>query len=384
MRGESISSTVDLLLLLGSGISRDAGMPMVDQITSQVLSGDGVFRAENQIYYIDADNPNYQRLRSKASDAIAFVKALEPRVTDYYGRKATYEELASMIGQISDAISFEYDNAALHPLVESLLAEGEWENGYEVGRAAEDAHDYIRDSIWHLLDVPSSVEHLSWLADTCKRYGADVVTLNHDLVIEHVFETFDVTHSDGFQDRHGDLAFWSDDFGNAQVRFLKLHGSISWWGQMIPEEEWRGYVTARSLGGDAYHPRDATGAFGGYPHDLRPIMLTGTFDKILAYETWVLPDQHFRFHEALRRASRVIVVGYGFGDKAINTRLIGWLARSLNNVLIVAHGKPNDLREAARPAIRSSWRRWQEAGRLRIIDKWADELDSTMIDAALA
>jgi len=359
-------------------------MPMVDQVTEQVLSGEGAFRGTNQIYYIDANNPNYDLRRSGATDAIELVRALEPQVTAYYSRAASYEELASVVGQIADAISFEYDNAALHPLIESLLEVGGWENGYELGRAAQDARDYIRDTVWHLLDKTPTVEHLGWLAAVCERHGAVVASLNHDLVIEHAFEDFEVAYSDGFKDRRGDLIFWNDDFGDARTRLLKLHGSISWWGQFIPGEEWRGYVTARSVGSDAYHPVDASGAIGGYPYDLRPILLTGTLDKILAYETWVLPDQHVRFYQALRQASRVVVVGYGFGDKAINTRLSQWLGRARDNRLIVAHGDPDSARQRARPAISSKWPAWEAGGRLRIIDKWAADLDAKSIEDSLS
>lgn len=373
-----------LLLLLGSGISKCAGMPMVGDITAQVLSGEGVIRHTSEVFYRDGDSPNYGWLRPRAEAAIGLVNAVEPRISAYYGRPATYEELASMLSQIANAISFEYDNPALHPLVESLLAEGSWENGRELGHAAKEARDYIRDMVWQLLAKPPRVERLEWLARLCARHEVDVATLNHDLVIEETFERFGIDYSDGFRDRRGDLAFWNDDFEDTRVRLLKLHGSISWWGQTIRSEEWRGYVTARSLGADALHPRDESGVMGDYPHDLRPILLTGAFDKILDYETWVLPDQHFRFQEALRRASRILIVGYGFGDKAINTRLTRWLAMSRENSLVVAHGKPAELREQARPAVGGSWDRWKEAGRLRVVERWAEELEADEIERVLA
>jgi hypothetical protein len=110
-------------------------------------------------------------------------------------------------------------------------------------------------------------------------------------------------------------------------------------------------------------------------------MLTGTFDKILEYEGWVLPDQHYRFAHALRRVDRILVVGC---DKAINTRLIRWLARSQDNRLIVAHGKPEEARDRAKDAIRLSWDKWAAAGRLRVISAWAAELDPASIQAVLA
>ena len=85
-------------------------MPMVDGITAQVLSGGGVFRGSDRLYYIGSDNPNYEQLRPAAEPAIGLARAVEPRVVSYYGRAATYEELASLLSQLADTISFEYEN----------------------------------------------------------------------------------------------------------------------------------------------------------------------------------------------------------------------------------------------------------------------------------
>ena len=96
-------------------------------------------------------------------------------------------------------------------------------------------------------------------------------------------------------------------------------------------------------------------------------MLTGTFTKILSYDRRIYPEQHFRFQEALRETDRLVVVGYGFRDKAVNSRLIGWLDRSLDNSLVVVEPDPSRLESASRGAIRESWPRWQEQRRVQLL-----------------
>jgi hypothetical protein len=100
------------------------------------------------------------------------------------------------------------------------------------------------------------------------------------------------------------------------------------------------------------------------------VLLTGTFDKPLAYDTTVYADQHFRFHESLRNADAVVVIGYGFRDKAINSRLVGWLHGARARRLIVVHGDVDDLFWNERPAIGRNWNHWMREGRLRVVDQW--------------
>src|SRR5262249_17569782 len=111
----------------------------------------------------------------------------------------------------------------------------------------------------------------------------------------------------------------------------------------------------------------------------RPLILTGTFNKILSYPTGVYADQHFCFHKALRDADALVVIGYGFRDKAINARIVGWAERPGKRLMIVVHPMPDRLGQGARGAIRNKWLLWQNAGLLQFIPeyltpetRWAD------------
>jgi hypothetical protein len=235
-------------------------------------------------------------------------------------------------------------------------------------------HRYIADTIKQMLGrPPTALAHLEALLEATKRLGrVGLVTLNHDLVLEAALAQAGVTYSDGFERGSQDVRFWLDDWSGTNVWLLKLHGSLDWWAYQIAGEEWRGWVVGRCIGNDPIHP--SRSGVAHYPQDLRPILLTGTFDKILSYETWIFPDQHLRFHEALRGAARLVVIGYGFGDKAINSRLIAWLARALEHQLVVCHGDPDDLQARARGAIQHNWARWRQTGQLVVVEKMMADL----------
>jgi SIR2-like protein len=358
------------VFLLGSGISIDAEMPCVKSITQQVVSGDGVFLHSAKVFVIDATNPNYTLLRPPVMPVLDLIGDIRALATSYFGREPTYEEISQIARQLDNALSGEYESAAVMPLVSELVQRDYAQQDHDRLREITGlTHKYITDIVRTMLDKPPQrLDHLDALIEASATLGeVDLVTLNHDLVLEAALDARAVPYSDGFDRSGEDVRLWADEWHD-HVRLLKLHGSLDWWGYQMADEPWRGWVTARHKGDDAIHPRRS--GILDYPHDLRPVFLTGTFDKILAYETWIFPDQHLRFQEGLRQANRVISIGYGFGDKAINTRVSAWLARARENKLIVCHGNPDQLRADARGAIRRRWDEWRAGDKLAVLPVW--------------
>jgi SIR2-like domain len=372
-----------MVFLLGSGTSIDAGMPDVETITRQVVSGEGVFLHSANVFLINADNPNYARYRPPVEPVLAFVGDLCELAHGYYGRDPNYEEISQIARQIDDALSGEYESAAVTPLVSELVRRDYSDGDYgRLREVTELTHKYITDTVRHLLDKPPErLDHLDAILEACAQLrDVDLATLNHDLVLESALDNRTQSYSDGFDQSGEDVRLWEDEWPE-RVRLMKLHGSLDWWGYQIESEPWRGWVTARYRGADPIHPERL--GIADYPHDLRPVILTGTFDKILAYETWIFPDQHVRFQEGLRHGSHVVSIGYGFGDKAINARLIRWLARARENKLIVCHGAPDELHNAARGAVRGKWAEWQAAEKLTVIPAWVADLSYDDISSEL-
>jgi 3-mercaptopyruvate sulfurtransferase SseA len=69
----------------------------------------------------------------------------------------------------------------------------------------------------------------------------------------------------------------------------------------------------------------------------------------------------------------LIVSGYSFGDKAINSRIIQWLDSLPSRKIIIIHPDPNYLLEHVRNAIRISWHRWLDDKKLFILQKSVEE-----------
>jgi hypothetical protein len=144
-----------VVFLLGSGTSLDAGMPTVDALTKQVVSGDGAFLHTANVFLINADNPNYELLRPGVLPVLKLIEDLRALSVDYFGREPNYEEISQLARQVDDALSGEYESAAVMPLAKQLVArdyvEGEYSRLVEL---TELAHKYVADTVRHMLDRP--------------------------------------------------------------------------------------------------------------------------------------------------------------------------------------------------------------------------------------
>ena len=364
-------------MLLGSGASVYAGMPTVRDITQRVLTGTSVMWTGSGWWAVDHLPPNHEVFLQELPGIVAFVGDLKKLCDEYFrsqdkNRETNYEDIAYIARQIEDGLSSEYENPALLPLIKQL----EVGRGDELKRFAADAANYIDDIVRSLLGrAAGPFDHLAAVADALRNDDGDIAdltiaTLNQDVVLERAFDLFGVEVADGFGDAFGTLRVWNDRFSVPTRKLLKLHGSIDWWRYELTRDGWTGQFTARAIDGDAEHARGPTGERLDYPAIGRPLILTGTFNKILSYPTGIYADQHFRFHEALASADALIVIGYGFRDKAINARIVAWAERPGERRLVVVHRDPDRVGQGARGAIRNKWIRWQNAGLLRFVPEY--------------
>ena len=92
--------------------------------------------------------------------------------------------------------------------------------------------------------------------------------------------------------------------------------------------------------------------------DEHPEILAGTFNKLFEYTRSMYLWMHAMFHDSLQRSTRLVVCGYGFGDKGINNQVTEWMSHDSKNVrkMIVADMDPF---ANARGAIRSKVEGWE-------------------------
>ncbi|NIA13225.1 MAG: hypothetical protein GWP08_04030 [Nitrospiraceae bacterium] len=382
-----------LAFLFGAGISIPAGMPGTSQITEKVLSGEGITRHSSGVYYSGPplDRTSVPRVRvflnilKAECDAFYSTGSTEQsiqRPQGAFGRHETnYEDLYYVAAQIRDSEIGDHENPAIEPLLDKIEALDKYkilleQPSFERSLCgfSEETCNYIAGIVREMLGRQCQPDELNALRLFQEIHveptvsNIDVFTLNHD----HVFEQFCHAHKfpyvDGFGDPVYDVRYWTPSLFDAEgsrIRLFKLHGSINWFAFRPGEGRSR---IGMSIGSDIERTKAPNGESQRLVSPL-PRMLIGTFNKSMSYLTSIFMELHLRFYQSLRDTKAVVVAGYGFGDKGINTRLLEWVWAPEKRRLVVI--EPNLSEDsgltpgpAARGAIRRAWPGLIERGRL--------------------
>jgi hypothetical protein len=198
----------------------------------------------------------------------------------------------------------------------------------------------------------------------------DVVTLNHDTLLERTFRENGIEVEDGFgDDRDAPVGVpvwvgYALEKPVPRVRLVKLHGSIDWWTIAPPEKG--SDIVARVE--EPFRLVDHTGTLWDTP-DARPRMLIGTTNKMLDYVRPLNIDRLAVFRRSLLRCHGVVVSGYSFRDKGVNGLLADWCWRRSGQLVVVAPGVTSAAPpDTARGAIRRAWAHMFSNGRLLALD----------------
>lgn len=366
--------------LLGSGISIPAGFPSVERITNLVLSGEDFVIEQNGSVGPLEGRPLSPELieqgRMKLRRILILLDWLKvqanSRFAEDLSRRPNYEDLAFLAGQIHDDLINEYENPALQPFVRNALID----LGGLFGKSAPDRAreelmslagstvDYIRGAVaMKLRGVPETTDYLQLFVDACNDKQVSRVnffTLNHDTLLDDFLRTNGVNLTDGFRKsklgepfRRWDSSVFEEPNGGRHVRLFKLHGSIDWyrWRRTVPQSatprEDSEFIGIYKKSGDSGNDQHELAR----PHE-GPQMLVGTFNKIFDYNSGLFLDLHYQFQRALRACKILVVCGYGFGDKGVNTRIAEWRGQSSKNELLIIDPKePGEMVRVARGAI---------------------------------
>ena len=381
--------------LFGSGISRPADLPSVEKITEQVLSPKEFLRCSNGVYrraeavqqspiLVQMQMPEMERIEQ----LLRWLKGrAELRYAADTGRRANYEDLAYLAAQIHDDSLDEYENPALGPLICCALNSITGLcSASKLGELAGQVVDYIADVVAEMLSKPASQsEHLDIFREAASDRRLEEVnlfTLNHDRLLENCLRAKGVDVVDGF-DKENKLGVrnwnpalfdcWRTHTTTPAVRIFKLHGSIDW-RRFRPREArssehaanpWREeYVGIRSNSALA-NAKDEQGR----AHETldRALFLAGTFSKMLDYLNHVFLELHYRFHRTLAETTRLVVCGYGFGDKGINHRIADWMCLSTGQderkMILIEPRALDEVRRSSRGAIGGKLMMWKDEGR---------------------
>jgi len=399
---------VHVVFLLGAGISRDL-LPLstkLTEITQTARAPDGreVVRHSDRTYFLANPHDAFALERPRVQRVVSFLTWLRKRFPE---EDLDYEGLYFACQQIHDALAGEVEN----PLLQPFLAECErqavalnWRpddprpGSRKLGELATEAMNYIAGIVSGAL-VPCQSSNPTFGDQVTKAHGSllgacrdeairrlDVVTLNHDTLLESSFKAAGVGVEDGFGrartgfrfsgSKPAHVQFWRGfRRGRGRVRLVKLHGSIDWWRVRPAGGDWSREAVARV---DAHPQRllDGKGVWWD-ALDPRPLILVGTFNKVFDY-TRPFHLQHYAvMRRALLMSSALVIAGYSFRDKAVNGLIIDWYfskgARPL--VVIGPMLRPDQPPTTARPAIANKWVSWCSSGRVSVKAARFDEID---------
>lgn len=199
----------------------------------------------------------------------------------------------------------------------------------------------------------------------------DIFTLNHDILVEDYLTNNKVKYCDGFGHPIKDVRYWEYgrlDSSKESTRVIKLHGALNWFD--FPDLSTPTWKTGIPLNSDYHHTLSASGEMQ-MPYDGRPNFLAGVGNKPLEYHLGIYVELHHYFYRWLRENQKLVVIGYGFGDLAINQRISEWLLHQQSAQLIVVHPEPDLLKN--NPII-SYWEKPNGTGKVQFIKKAAEDL----------
>ena len=401
-------------ILLGAGSSVPAGFPSTQCLTDFVVSGNGFGRHTDGTYgpAISAPpitGPLFARCMSRRLHAEA-----ERYFAVRNGRPANYEDVFHLAKLALDELAGEAENPAVRAFVDQLKADAipliedtSERNSDQINfkKLLEETINYVADIVWRTLDrEPESTKHLEIFVDACKSGNViGISTLCHDTHLESFLAGRGVPLADGFSDEELGVRYWNAVFPSGRILFLKLHGSVDWFrlrpdGPEHSPVQWSALVDELSgsrpadeisqlpndepyfeerigipRNGEPHHARAASADWQDQI-DGRPVLLIGTINKISEYTRGMFRDLHYRFRSMLREVDQLMLCGYAFGDKGINSEMVNWYYAKPDRRLLVVHPRPDKLVSTARGAIKYKWGDWKSRGSLTLITKRLEDV----------
>lgn len=186
----------------------------------------------------------------------------------------------------------------------------------------------------------NSIGEYEQFIDFIKQYKkVEIFTLNHDLLLERLFDAFGIDYSRGFTTEESEIHYESEPlpvFKNnfdAPNRLHKLHGSLDFFRFAHYEEQGKPYLQPTgkynyftTIEYRAKHNAVRVNPSNGEVEqdlnfDVVPKFITGT-DKSEIIKNDIMYAQLFsRFEEVISDASELLISGYSYGDVHINEEL---------------------------------------------------------------
>ena len=349
-------------ILLGAGTSVPAGFPSTNCLTKSILSGAGIKRNSDCTYQLTEPDEDERAVVQLVNCAVRHIHGKAKRYFEEWRESPPhYEHLYYVAQQVWDEEMGEMENPTIGPFAKELKAEltpllasasGQYVPDTIEGLYREIRH-YIADVVWRsLLLEPNQTNHLKLFAEACRSGRViGISTLCHDTHVETYLKEQGITLADGFSAPRDGYRYWKDDFSSTKaIPFLKLHGSTDW----FLLGDYSSQICIPPAGQDSQRLQSEDGTLR-YASNGRPELLIGTFNKLAEYSQGISLDLYYRFRATLNSADQLVICGYSFGDKGINTVILEWFAAKPGRRFVIIHPEPDSLIKNARGAIKNRW-----------------------------
>lgn len=355
-----------LVVILGAGFSKPAGLPLAREIQERFDRNQKrklLQFGSSEWQWIDVKDESTINNGHLGFDWLPYSYILNESINKYkeiHGEFDTYENFYQWTQDIlfNKLIKEEIYNKSESELVKDYphlldyVPEYEGDISPYLYRFQNDSDlSNLRDIVNYLiadllgfsrLQFQNSISEYKKFIDYIKEFRqVEIFSLNHDLLLENLFEYFALNYSRGFskdkseiryQDDNTPIAVFKDSFSTA-IRLHKLHGSLDFFrfehfaqGNKIYLESTGNYnyFTTRNYREKHYAIRvnPETGeTIQDLNFDIVPKFITGTNKTKVIKNDLMYRELFSRFEQRMSEASKILISGYSFSDKHINQEL---------------------------------------------------------------
>ena len=369
-----------LLFLFGSGVSFPSKAPDLEKITKSLVGDDWVYNRFQ--YKLKKDLPNCDDKNDgrETRDYIKYIfERINPILICNDNREANYEDCASFIRKIRtnkttfDPAFFSEHQRIKHEtyhIYKNYIKNSSYSNSkyYPLYPISRNALDLIQWAVYNSLkqiDYSSGLEPIAKLYKN--EYKIDICTLNHDLVLEQFLDSKNIPYSDGFI-KSGDFYEFANKWENRKsncVNIYKLHGSINYFEF---HDETGSENKPIKFDGDPYHLFEEFDQL-----EILPSFLSGNLTKEMDYLFGFSLKMVHKFIDLLNQYDKIIISGYGWGDRGIDLILLDWITFNKKHpkILVLHRNKKDNLKRKA--FWNSRYQSFLDKGILFHEEKWFGE-----------
>jgi hypothetical protein len=372
-----------VLFVLGSGVSSGI-CPTVSEITDKVLKLETAPSDWNSSITEAADELNAVQgfLRTLREEAVQTID--EPNYEDLYSLCLRLEH--HELSRRSDPGLTRFRDTVFRSTAQfhRRYLGGCYYGREPLAAISARSRGFINETVRLLLRPHTETQgELNLVLETIRAYGAehvDVLTLNHDLLLEDALMKAEVAWTDGFEtplpkDSKA-LQFDHTNFTDLErVRVLKIHGGCDWYLCEVKSGKWRPVKLLK--GAETWR----------YPTDYDQCQtLTGSTTKGDSYTRGIFGDLNWEARKLLREHSRIVCSGYGWKDEPFNAMLKDWSEYHDDARMLLLHDPANihEFEGRNQPWLwPENWKEVHGSGWLRWHPAWLSATDRQTLELSL-